>query len=77
MTRAIYERVRRRKPRNKAINNVPTSVMSMHSVSLLLEAILLKARSLEGLARYTEAAKECKMILDIVESALPNGLPEG
>lgn len=52
MTRAIFERVPQRKPCKKAVNSIPTSVMSMHSVSLLLEAILLKARSLEELARY-------------------------
>lgn len=51
--------------------------MSMHSVSLLLEAILLKARSLERLGRVTDAAEECRTIIDIVESAWPDGVPEG
>ncbi|XP_030506686.2 protein NPGR2 isoform X2 [Cannabis sativa] len=50
--------------------------MSMHAVSLLLEAVLLKAKSLQGLGRYEEAAQSCKVILDTVESALPDGLPE-
>lgn len=54
MTRAIFERLQRQtKPSKKAMNGIPTSVMSMHSVSLLLEAILLKAKSLEELTRYT------------------------
>lgn len=76
MTRAIVQRTRPRRPRAKG-DDVPPAVMSMHSVSLLLEAILLKAKSLEELGRYIEAAKESKMILDIVESALPSGLSEG
>ncbi|XP_062105108.1 protein NPGR2-like [Humulus lupulus] len=50
--------------------------MSMHAVSLLLEAVLLKAKSLQGLGRYEEAAQSSKVILDTVESALPDGLPE-
>ncbi|KAK3020757.1 hypothetical protein RJ639_047885 [Escallonia herrerae] len=76
MTRAITERTRQRKSRSKG-GNVPPSVMSLHSVSLLLEAILLKAKSLEELGRVKEAARECNIILDIVELALPNGMPEG
>ncbi|KAK6245918.1 hypothetical protein SCA6_009008 [Theobroma cacao] len=76
MTRAIVERTRQRKPRSKG-DIIPPSVMSMHSVSLLLEAILLKAKSLEELGHFREAAKECKIILDVVEAALPNGMREG
>ncbi|XVF28560.1 hypothetical protein REPUB_Repub15cG0040400 [Reevesia pubescens] len=48
--------------------------MSMHAVSLLLEAIFLKAKSLQHLGRFGEAAQSCKVILDTVESALPEGL---
>ncbi|KAJ8773280.1 hypothetical protein K2173_028457 [Erythroxylum novogranatense] len=76
MIKAITERTRPRKPRSKA-DIVPQSVMSMHSVSLLLEAILLKAESLKELGHYREAAKECRIILDVVESAFPNGMTEG
>ncbi|KAL5847228.1 hypothetical protein ACOSQ3_010752 [Xanthoceras sorbifolium] len=78
MTKAIVERTRPRKSRSKGDkgDTVSASVMSLHSVSLLLEAVLLKAKSLEELAQCKEAAKECKIILDIVESALPNGMPE-
>ncbi|KAA8548857.1 hypothetical protein F0562_000541 [Nyssa sinensis] len=50
--------------------------MSMHAVSLLFEAIFLKAKSLQSLGRFKEAAQSCKVILDTVESALPEGLPE-
>ncbi|XP_024947979.2 protein NPGR2-like isoform X2 [Citrus sinensis] len=49
--------------------------MSMHAVSLLLEAIFLKTKSLQGLGRFEEACQSCKVILDTVEHALPEGLP--
>ncbi|XP_022760319.1 protein NPGR2-like isoform X2 [Durio zibethinus] len=60
--------------RHSQSDAVPT--MSMHAVSLLLEAIFLKAKSLQHLGRFGEAAQSCKVILDIVESALPEGLPD-
>ncbi|XP_055829979.1 protein NPGR2-like isoform X2 [Solanum dulcamara] len=60
--------------RNSLSDAVPP--MSMHAVSLLFEAILLKATSLQALGRFTEAAQSCTVILDTVESALPDGLPE-
>ena len=50
MTRAIVERTWQRKPRTKG-DIISTQEMSMHSVSLLLEAILLKAKSLDELGR--------------------------
>lgn len=75
MVKAIAERTRARKPRSKGGRSSAT-VMSMHSVMLLLEAILLKTKSLEGLGRIKDAAMECKTILDIVESAWPHGMPQ-
>uniref|UniRef100_A0A1D1Z2H3 Tetratricopeptide repeat protein 7A n=1 Tax=Anthurium amnicola TaxID=1678845 RepID=A0A1D1Z2H3_9ARAE len=75
MTRAIVERSHLRKNRSKG-GIMQVNVMSMHSVSLLLEAILLKSKSLEGLGQVKEAAMECKIILDIVEAACPNGMPD-
>ena len=51
MSKVIVERTRLRKSRSKG-DVVPTGIMSLHSVSLLIEAILLKARSLEELGRY-------------------------
>ncbi|XP_027364599.1 protein NPGR2-like, partial [Abrus precatorius] len=50
--------------------------MSMHAVSLLLEAVFLKAKSLQALGRFQDAAQSCKTILDTVESALPEGWHE-
>lgn len=76
MIKAIMERTRKRKPCLKD-ESALLGVMSLHSVSLLLEAILLKAKSLKKLGNYKEAARECKTILDIIESALPNGMPKG
>ncbi|GLT42123.1 hypothetical protein SLA2020_161430 [Shorea laevis] len=50
--------------------------MSLHAISLLLEAVFLKAKSLQKVVRFVEAAQSCKVVLDTVESALPEGLPE-
>ena len=50
MSKAISERTRPLKPRSKG-DILPAGVMSLHSVSLLLEEILLKAKSLEELSR--------------------------
>ncbi|KAG2540723.1 hypothetical protein PVAP13_9NG592400 [Panicum virgatum] len=51
--------------------------MSLHSVSLLLEAILLKAKSFLNEQHLTNAAEECRTIIDIIESAWPYGVPDG
>jgi tetratricopeptide repeat protein 7 len=56
MTSAIAESIKPRTPpsrRKISLVNGMQMRMSMHSVSLLLEAILLKAKSLEGLGRVT------------------------
>ncbi|KAL9261515.1 NPGR2-like protein [Drosera capensis] len=50
--------------------------MSVQGASLLLEAIFLKAKSLQALGRFNEAAQSCKIILDLVASSCPDGLPE-
>lgn len=47
--------------------------MSVHAVSLLFEAVFLKSKSLQALGRFREAAESCKIVLDTVESALPDG----
>lgn len=70
---ALARRGERRKRRSQSDASLP---MSIHAVSLLLEAIYLKAKSLQALGRFKEAAQSCKVILDIVESSLPAGLPE-
>ncbi|KAG8390964.1 hypothetical protein BUALT_Bualt01G0138200 [Buddleja alternifolia] len=73
MSKAIADTTRPRKLRSRRPGVLP-GVMSLHSVSLLLEAILLKSKSLAQLGRVKEAAKECKVVLDTVESALPSGI---
>ncbi|XP_073291727.1 protein NPGR2-like [Primulina huaijiensis] len=60
----------------RRLQNYATPPMSIHAVSLLLESIFLKAKSFQALGRYKEAAQSCSVILDIVESSLPAGLPE-
>ncbi|GLU07779.1 hypothetical protein SLE2022_247260 [Rubroshorea leprosula] len=57
-------------------HNFDAPPMSIHAVSLLFEAIFLKAKSLQHLGRFKEAAQTCKVIVDTVESSLPEGLPE-
>ncbi|KAI3749556.1 hypothetical protein L2E82_20170 [Cichorium intybus] len=66
----------RAEPRKKRSHNYATPPLSPHALGLLLEAIFLKSKSLQILGRYKEAARSCKVILDIVESSLPEGLPE-
>lgn len=52
MSKAIVERTRPRKSRSsRGRTTLLTGVMSLHSVSLLLEAMLLKANSLAELGR--------------------------
>lgn len=50
MAKAIAERTRPRRARSKG-QHLQTNLMSMHSVTLILEAMLLKSKSLEGLGR--------------------------
>ncbi|KAK7267431.1 hypothetical protein RIF29_20105 [Crotalaria pallida] len=57
-------------------HNYAEPPMSIHAVGLLLEAVFLKAKSLQVLERFKEAAQSSKVILDIVESSLPEGLPD-
>ncbi|KAL6971261.1 hypothetical protein U1Q18_030941 [Sarracenia purpurea var. burkii] len=66
---------RRSEPPRRHSQSDASPPMSMHAVSLLFEAIFLKAKSLQVLGRFKEAAQSCKIILDTVESALPEGLP--
>lgn len=62
--------------RRQRSHSFATPPMSVRTVSLILEAIFLKAKSLQVLGRCKEAAQSCAVILDIVESSLPAGLPE-
>ncbi|KAL4287890.1 hypothetical protein AHAS_Ahas19G0231400 [Arachis hypogaea] len=72
---SISRRCERNMNRRRSLSDAAPP-MSIHAVSLLLEAVLLKAKSLQILGRFQEAARSCKTILDTVESALPEGWPE-
>lgn len=50
--------------------------VSQHAASLVLEAIYLKAKSLQKLGRSSEAARECNSVLDAVESIFYQGIPD-
>ncbi|KAA8541017.1 hypothetical protein F0562_024845 [Nyssa sinensis] len=50
--------------------------ISQHAASLVLEAIYLKAKSLQKLGRLTDAAHECKSVLDAVEKIFYHGIPD-
>ncbi|CAH8387538.1 unnamed protein product [Eruca vesicaria subsp. sativa] len=54
----------------------PQQSVSQHAASLLLEAIYLKAKSLQKLGRTTEAARECKSVLDSVEKIFQQGISD-
>ncbi|RAL42199.1 hypothetical protein DM860_011982 [Cuscuta australis] len=66
----------RAEPHRRRSQSFVSPPMSIHAASLLLEAIFLKAKSLQALRKYKEAARSCSVILDIVDSSLPTGLPE-
>ncbi|XP_058736985.1 protein NPG1-like [Vicia villosa] len=53
----------------------PSSV-SQHAASMVLEAIYLKAKSLQKLGKFNEAANECKEVLDAVEKIFGQGIPD-
>ncbi|KAF3674000.1 putative tetratricopeptide repeat protein 7A-like isoform X2 [Capsicum annuum] len=70
---SLAERVKTQKRRSQSSSTPP---LSIHAVSLLLEAVFLKAKCLQALQRYKEATQSCTVLLDILESSLPAGLPE-
>ncbi|KAL9225170.1 hypothetical protein vseg_001121 [Gypsophila vaccaria] len=65
---------RRCEPQRRQSKSDSAPLMSLHAVSLLFEAIFLKAKALKALGRFEEAAQSCQVILEIVESAVPQGL---
>ncbi|CAI8608844.1 unnamed protein product [Vicia faba] len=52
------------------------SSASQHAASMVLEAIYLKAKSLQKLGKFDEAADECKEVLDAVEKIFGQGIPD-
>lgn len=62
-------------PSKKGRNRTESQhAVSQHAASLVLEAIYLKAKSLQKLGRLTEAAQECKSVLDAVEKIFQQGI---
>lgn len=53
-----------------------SSVVSQNATNLVLEAIYLKAKSLQKLGKLTDAAEECKSVLDAIEKIFPDGIPD-
>ncbi|KAG6722975.1 hypothetical protein I3842_03G188100 [Carya illinoinensis] len=70
---SIAEKVHSRKGRSRTES---MHAVSQHAASLVLEAIYLKAKSLQKLGRLSEAAHECKSVLDAVERIFYQGIPD-
>ncbi|KAH9602071.1 hypothetical protein KSS87_007009 [Heliosperma pusillum] len=65
---------RRCQPQRRHSKSDSVPLMSLHAVSLLFEAIFLKSKALKALGRFEEAAQSCHVILETVESAIPEGM---
>ncbi|PKA52700.1 putative UDP-N-acetylglucosamine--peptide N-acetylglucosaminyltransferase SEC [Apostasia shenzhenica] len=63
-------------PRKTRYRNESPHSTSQHATSLVLEAIFLKAMSLQKLGRAFEAAQECRNVLDAVEKIFHHGIPD-
>ncbi|KAL7163788.1 hypothetical protein ACSBR2_039835 [Camellia fascicularis] len=59
------------RPSNESVHS-----SSQQAASLVLEALYLKAKSLQKLGRVTEAANECKSVLDAVEKIFYYGIAD-
>ncbi|KAM3254772.1 hypothetical protein ACQJBY_048318 [Aegilops geniculata] len=62
--------------RNNKLRSDSSNSGSQHAASLVLEAIYLKAMSLQKLGKAIEAAQQCKSVLDAVESIFQRGIPD-
>ncbi|XP_074320318.1 protein NPGR2-like isoform X2 [Silene latifolia] len=65
---------RRCEPQRRHSKSDSVPLMSLHAISLLFEAIFLKSKALKALGRFEEAAQSCHVILETVESAIPDGM---
>ncbi|XP_041006025.1 protein NPG1-like [Juglans microcarpa x Juglans regia] len=70
---SIAEKVPSRKGRSRTES---MHAVSQHAASVVLEAIYLKAKSLQKLGHLSEAAHECKSVLDAVERIFYQGIPD-
>ncbi|WVZ77606.1 hypothetical protein U9M48_025457 [Paspalum notatum var. saurae] len=71
---SLSDKTPSKKGRTKS--ELPSSVPQNNPASLVLEAIYLKSLSLQKLGKSTEAANQCKSVLDSVESMFQNGTPD-
>ncbi|KAM3307975.1 protein NPG1 [Capsicum chacoense] len=74
MQPSVTEKQPSKKGRTRSIESVPG--VSQHAAGLVLEAIYLKAKSLQKLGRLNEAARECLSVLDAVEKIFDSGIPD-
>ncbi|XP_060169077.1 protein NPG1 [Lycium barbarum] len=74
MQPSVTDKQPSKKGRTRSIESVPG--ISQHAAGLVLEAVYLKAKSLQKLGRLTEAARECLSVLDAVEKIFDNGIPD-
>ncbi|XVF58493.1 hypothetical protein PTKIN_Ptkin07bG0070400 [Pterospermum kingtungense] len=54
----------------------PSPANSQHTTSFVLASVYLKAKSLQKLGRFTEAAQDCTNVLDAVGRIFPQGILE-
>ncbi|KAG6476357.1 protein NPGR2-like [Zingiber officinale] len=73
VTPKIRSTINKRMEHHKNHTNWDARPMSIHAVGLLVEAVYLKARALQDLGRFKEAAQSCNIVLDTLESALTDG----
>ncbi|KAL6635334.1 hypothetical protein ACP70R_028005 [Stipagrostis hirtigluma subsp. patula] len=72
---SLSDKTPSKKGRTKS--EIPTSTpQNQNPAFLVLEAIYLKSLSLQKLGKCTEAAQQCKSVLDSVESMFQNGAPD-
>ncbi|KAL6649172.1 hypothetical protein ACP70R_013396 [Stipagrostis hirtigluma subsp. patula] len=75
LIREMKMSISRKAGQKKSRSHSRSQAMPLHAVAMLMETVVLKAMALRDLGKFKEAAHECGIILDIVESALPDGLP--
>ncbi|XWS32995.1 hypothetical protein CRYUN_Cryun22dG0039200 [Craigia yunnanensis] len=54
----------------------PPPDVSQNAASLVLQGVYLKAKSLQKLGRFTEAAQDCTNVIDAVGRIFPQGIPD-
>ncbi|KAK1384076.1 O-linked n-acetylglucosamine transferase, ogt [Heracleum sosnowskyi] len=73
MQSSITEKIPSKKGRSRG---EPMLAVPQNAAGLVLEAVYLKAKSLQKLGRLTDAAQECKSVLDAVEKIFSRGISD-